>query len=336
MQSAVRLFYIDIEITGTENIQKGKPYIILANHQNTLIDALLIVCFVPIQNIYFLARADIFHVKEKLTKLLQFLRIAPIYRPSDKKEIRQSNQGTWEHTSKILNQGDAICIFPEGTHKCAWEHRPLKNGYKLIAQKSDVKDLSFLPVMLHYEKHDSGLSKVWIEICDPIDAEAENKEEQVKEVFTSKMLHSENQEELKTQIQQGLKKESELSRVFTSIREKGNTESLSDRNALSKIAASLLLIIAFPLFVLASLFAWPLDYLINYAAKKIIKDESFAISLQLVFKWLFFSIFSLIYLITGLLTKPIWYLAFIPIIGGILLFRFQKMYLYRYKTFWKK
>ena len=52
-------FYGKVQVKGLENIPKDQPVIFAPNHQNALMDA-LIVLFASPQDVVFLARADIF------------------------------------------------------------------------------------------------------------------------------------------------------------------------------------------------------------------------------------------------------------------------------------
>jgi len=56
---AYQKFFRQIEIRGAENIPSGEPVIFAPNHQNALMDA-LVVLFVINKPVFFLARADIF------------------------------------------------------------------------------------------------------------------------------------------------------------------------------------------------------------------------------------------------------------------------------------
>ena len=55
----IRIFYRRIEVINKHNIPVNQPVILAPNHQNALMDAMILVCNTPLQNV-FLARADIF------------------------------------------------------------------------------------------------------------------------------------------------------------------------------------------------------------------------------------------------------------------------------------
>ena len=69
VKTGLLLFYKNIKIIGKENLPKGKPILITPNHQNALIDALLIESYVP-GTIFALTRSDAFS-----TKFIRYLSI---------------------------------------------------------------------------------------------------------------------------------------------------------------------------------------------------------------------------------------------------------------------
>ena len=75
------LFYRRIFVHGIENIPTDKPVIFAPNHQNALMDPLIILYTTPFQT-YFLARADIFK-RPMLRKLFTFFKMLPVYRIRD-------------------------------------------------------------------------------------------------------------------------------------------------------------------------------------------------------------------------------------------------------------
>jgi len=86
-----KVFYRRFSVTFDEPLPKNTPVIFAANHQNALIDALIILCSTPRQPVFF-ARADMFK-KNWVKKGLHFLRIAPLFRIRDGiKSLSQNSQ----------------------------------------------------------------------------------------------------------------------------------------------------------------------------------------------------------------------------------------------------
>lgn len=326
----LNLFYVKIEHSGFENVAKNKSYIIVANHQNTLIDALLVLCFSPIKNINFLARADIFKLNTKVAKLLKFFKISPIFRPSDGMEAFKNIDKVWESGKTILNQGSSICLFPEGTHSNEYNVRPFKKGFLRLAEVSQMENIEILPVCLHYQNHFSAISKIWVEVCQPIPYKKGVLPE-IEAVFKEKLIVNPDlksqQKRFKLLQRQGLN--------FNEAVEKERTTEA--KQALIKpqsIADKLLLILTAPLFLISSILFIPVDLLAYFFSAKM-KDKQFSLSIQLIIKWLFFSIGLLIYSIIKFATHPFWYEVplFILIFAGLGIF--HKAYAYKLSLFYK-
>ncbi len=74
-------YYGKVEVTGQENIPRNEPVIFAPNHQNALMDALIMLFKSP-QDIVFLARADIFN-KKFLAFFLNSMKMLPVFRQRD-------------------------------------------------------------------------------------------------------------------------------------------------------------------------------------------------------------------------------------------------------------
>src|SRR5574344_1315672 len=76
------VYYRNFYVLNQENIPpKGQPIIVIANHQNGLMDALAILhtMFQDRRQPVFIARGDIFK-KDKVARILRFLKILPTFR----------------------------------------------------------------------------------------------------------------------------------------------------------------------------------------------------------------------------------------------------------------
>ena len=108
------LFFLLKKITvyGKENIPSKGPVVFIGNHQNGLIDAILI----PTTNTrktHFLARASAF--KNKLAaKIMRSLNMSTVYRLRDGINTIEKNCEGFDQGIEILGKGEAIEIFAEG------------------------------------------------------------------------------------------------------------------------------------------------------------------------------------------------------------------------------
>lgn len=322
----LRLFYVKVEISGLDNIDKKKAYIVLANHQNTLIDALVVLCFSKIKNLHFLARADIFNINKTVRKILTFFKIDPVYRPSDGLSKFKNIDTVWAKGKSILQAGHSICLFPEGTHSATYEYRTLKKGYLKLAEASNNPNIEFLPIFIHFENHYSGVSKIWVEVCSPI-PQNENSEQNVERIFREKLIQSETIETVQSYFKQSAKNRVE----FTTAVQQFRTGTKLDVDK-SSLGTKLMLVLTAPLFLVSSILFLPIDILSVYLSQKV-KDRQFSLSIQLVIKWLLYSIVAFGFMLSEALIHPYWYESLLKLIIVISLGVFHKTYLYKLNLF---
>ena len=115
-------FYRKFEVHGLENIPKDAPVIFTPNHQNALMDALIVLFSSPGDTV-FLARADLFR-KKFLARVLNTLKILPVFRIRDGVEELGKNQEIFDITVGVLHRKHQLCLMPEGNHG---DHRRLRN-----------------------------------------------------------------------------------------------------------------------------------------------------------------------------------------------------------------
>ncbi len=176
-------YYGKVDVRGLENIPKDAPVIFSPNHQNALMDALIVLFSSPGDTV-FLARADLFR-KKLLAKVLNSLKILPVFRIRDGVEELGKNQEIFDITVGVLHRKHQLCIMPEGNHG---DHRRLRNlgkGIFRIAFKTQEKMgnqpyVKIVPVGLDFEdyiKHNQDLHIVYgepIEVSEYWDTFEEN------------------------------------------------------------------------------------------------------------------------------------------------------------------
>ena len=183
-----RLYYRKITVVGLEKIPADTPVLFAPNHQNALMDALAVL-FVARKPVGFLARADIFK-KPAIAKILNLLKILPIYRIRDGVEMLGRNQEVFDNTIEVLNSNTPICILPEGNHEGKKQLRPLKKGIFRIAFQAEAStdftlNLHIIPVGLDYSDYfnpGSDLVVVFgkpIKVADYADQYRENEQKTV-------------------------------------------------------------------------------------------------------------------------------------------------------------
>lgn len=145
-------YFKRVEIHDAGNVPKNKAVLLLGNHQNALLDALLIAAKCG-RFSYFLTRAAVFK-KPFVSKLLKSLRMLPVYRIRDGWSNLSNNNAIFETCTKVLSQKETVVIFPEGSHNLARRVRPLSKGFTRIVfdtlEKYPDLDLQLVPVGLNF------------------------------------------------------------------------------------------------------------------------------------------------------------------------------------------
>jgi len=167
-------FFKERLVVGRENIPPpGTPIFVIANHQNSVNDALLIVSmFKDYRQPVSLARGDFF-VNNTVAKIFRFWRVMPTYRKKDggKSDIMK-NLETFQIASNILKRGGVIVMFPEAMHQQGRFLGTFKKGVPRICFNAEEEtefdlNLQVLPVNLHYSNIRYFREKVLIEIGKP-------------------------------------------------------------------------------------------------------------------------------------------------------------------------
>lgn len=167
-----RSFYSAIHVEGENNIPVGKPVIFASNHQNALMDPLAIL-FCADQPVYFLARADIFK-KRFVAKILDFLKIMPVYRLRDEVDIIEKDKEVFKKTAALLSDGNSLGILPEGTHTPIKKLSKLKKGicriaFETISDAGFNSDLFIVPVGIDYSDYKSQGSDLVVLFGKPLE-----------------------------------------------------------------------------------------------------------------------------------------------------------------------
>ncbi len=147
-------YYGKIELQGKEKIPADRPVLFLPNHQNALLDVLLIAVSCD-RRPYFLTRSDVF-TNPWLNRFFSYLQMMPVYRIRDGRDTIRQNEVIFARCARLLAQGEAIVIFPEANHNLKRRVRPLSNGFIRIlfmAQNlSPDLELYMLPVGFNYKR----------------------------------------------------------------------------------------------------------------------------------------------------------------------------------------
>jgi len=164
-------YYKKIETRYHEEIPRNKPVLFLSNHQNALLDPLLITVNSTRKN-FFLTRADVF-TNKMIRGILNSLQMLPVYRVRDGIRTITKNKSIFTRCSEVLHQDQSIILFPEGNHSLNRTVRPLSKGFTRIIDaylsKDDNEKLIIIPVGLNYQTPKDYGDSVAIHFGRPID-----------------------------------------------------------------------------------------------------------------------------------------------------------------------
>ena len=173
---AIRLFYRKIYISHLENIPRGKPVILAANHPTAFMEPCIMAVFLR-QPLYFLVRGDFF-AKPFYRFLLESLKMLPIYRIIDAGYSGlKNNFATFEACADALFQGRTILMFPEGNTTHEKRMRPVRKGLARIVAGTlekypDLEEIYIVPLGVNYTYAEQPRSVVMIDAGTPIPAKS--------------------------------------------------------------------------------------------------------------------------------------------------------------------
>lgn len=160
------------EVVGLENIPQNAACIFAANHTNTLMDALVLLCMSREKKV-FIARGDIFK-KPFIAKIMHFLRILPIYRIRDGyKSVKDNNAEIIEKATDVIHDEVKLFLYPEAAHRTKHSLRQLSKGIFHIAFKANEdfgheKPVYIIPIGIEYGDYFRYRSTALINIGEPI------------------------------------------------------------------------------------------------------------------------------------------------------------------------
>lgn len=191
-------YFKKIGLVGIENIPKKKAILFVSNHQNALIDPLLIGAVTP-RELNFLTRADIFR-KPLIKALLSTVNMLPIYRMGDGMNSLQKNEEIFQKCYDILGKNGTVLIFPEGNHNIQKRVRILSKGFTRIVfgalEKHPDLEIAVVPIGINYTNAKKYASSVSLWFGKPISVNE----------FTVAKEFNEASTDLKNTVREALKK----------------------------------------------------------------------------------------------------------------------------------
>lgn len=163
-----RIYFGKIQVFGADKIPSNAGVLLSPNHQNALIDPLVIAVCLQ-QPIYFFTRGDVFVPLVKgLFKRLQLL---PVYRIRNGFSSLKKNRDTFARGTQLLSEGEKVVMFSEGLHHLEYYLYPISKGssrFVLEAQQKTSRPIYMLPVGINYSHPHRAGAAIHLVFGDPI------------------------------------------------------------------------------------------------------------------------------------------------------------------------
>jgi len=172
--TAVRVFFRRIEVEGVENVPGQGPVLLLPNHPNALVDALVIV--MQLNRPVSLTAKSTLADNSFLRFFIRATGVILLHRKQDAGlgADRSQNVKAIEECLRRLSGGAALCLFPEGQSHSDPSLRPFRWGAARIALEytktcTSSAALKIVPVGLNFLRKERFRSDVWVRFGEPID-----------------------------------------------------------------------------------------------------------------------------------------------------------------------
>jgi len=169
----VAVYYPRMEIADGDRIPQGGPVLLCANHCNSLIDP-VIIGIAARRPVRFMAKAPLFD-HPLLGPAITALGMVPAFRGTDDPSQVRRNLESLDVGAKVLVEGHAMGIFPEGKSTDQSHLEMIRSGaarMALQAAESGARDVCVVPIGLTYERRERFRSAVLVRVGEPIGVNA--------------------------------------------------------------------------------------------------------------------------------------------------------------------
>jgi 1-acyl-sn-glycerol-3-phosphate acyltransferase len=164
----VRVFFRQVELQNGDSLPAAGPVVLVANHVNGLVDALLLMATLH-RFPRFLGKSTLF----KIVPLKPFLKLGgviPVYRAIDG-DPGDHNVSAFVACSDILARGGVVAVFPEGISHDESRLQPLRTGAARIALEAGVdrgiENVTIVAVGLTYDAKARFRSRALVRVGAP-------------------------------------------------------------------------------------------------------------------------------------------------------------------------
>jgi 1-acyl-sn-glycerol-3-phosphate acyltransferase len=171
LRLGLKAYFRQIEVHGLEHLPDRGPCVVLANHPNSMIDPFLLIAATE-RPLSFLAKAPLFGVPV-LGWVLRRLLCIPAFRGQDPGYAKEKNQSLYEAAGRLLAEGRALAIFPEGKSHDEPALAEFKHGAARIAFEAQERGgaVQVLLVGLHYGRARGFRGRALLQFGPPLGLE---------------------------------------------------------------------------------------------------------------------------------------------------------------------
>lgn len=168
---AAAAFFRRIEVVGLPRLPRGRPLVLVGNHNNSLVDPLLFVAALPVMP-RFLGKSTLWE-KPLLRPILALAAVIPVYRRQDEGVDTSKNLETFGRCHELLAQGGSLGLFPEGISHNASRLAPIRTGAARIVLEAEERfpglGVWVVPIGLIFDAKERFRSRVLVEVGEAID-----------------------------------------------------------------------------------------------------------------------------------------------------------------------
>jgi 1-acyl-sn-glycerol-3-phosphate acyltransferase len=172
VKMAMAIFFQKVELRNGENVPQRGPVVFVANHPNSIMDA-LVMGAVTKRKVNYIGHAGLFTNRLK-TWFLRSCGVIPVYRREDAPDKMEQNVSAFEACYEALESGETIGIFPEGTSDMLRKVKTVKTGAARIVLEAERRNqyrlgVTVLPIGLYFFSRSRFRSRVLVNVGKPID-----------------------------------------------------------------------------------------------------------------------------------------------------------------------
>jgi 1-acyl-sn-glycerol-3-phosphate acyltransferase len=165
------IYFSRIERFHVERVPLSGPVLFASNHPGSITDAFLVGVTVP-RPVSFVGTVQLFRFKP-IAWLLRACNIIPVNRVKDDPRAMRTVMETFEACYRVMEQGGAVGIFPEGITYNDAGMRPVKSGAARMALELENRHkgklgLRIVPLGLTYSGKERYRSDVLVHFGEPL------------------------------------------------------------------------------------------------------------------------------------------------------------------------